>query len=87
MDIATLLGSYAFPIVCTIAMGFYVRERENKHSELIEKMNDSHTKEVNELKDEILTALNNNTIAITRLCDKMERGDDLRWMELHTYKG
>ena len=73
MDIATLLGSYCFPIVACIVMAIYVKDITNNNREDTKSLNEQHTKEMNAFKDEIKEALNNNTIALTKLCEKLER--------------
>lgn len=73
MDIATLLGSYAFPVVACIVMAIYVKEITQNNREDTRALNDQHTKEMNAFKDEIKEALNNNTIALTKLCERLER--------------
>lgn len=75
MDIATLLGSYAFPIVACIAMAWYCKDFTDKNRETVAKMNEQHTEEMLAFKDEIKTALNNNTLALTKLCEKLDRKD------------
>ena len=73
MDIATLLGSYAFPIVACIAMAWYCKDTSDKNREDTKALNEQHSKEMNAFKDEIKEALNNNTIALTKLCERLER--------------
>lgn len=73
MDIATLLGSYAFPIVACIAMAWYCKDTSDKNREDTKALNEEHSKEMNAFKDEIKEALNNNTIALTKLCERLER--------------
>lgn len=73
MDIATLLGSYAFPVVACIVMAIYVKEITQNNREDTKTLNEQHTKEMNAFKDEIKEALNNNTIALTKLCERLER--------------
>lgn len=73
MDIATLLGSYCFPIVACISMAVYVKYITDNNREDTKELNRKHTEEMNSFKDEIKEALNNNTIALTRLCEKLER--------------
>ena len=73
MDIATLLGSYAFPVVACIVMAIYVKEITENNREDTNALNEQHTKEMNAFKDEIKEALNNNTIALTKLCERLER--------------
>lgn len=73
MDIATLLGSYCFPIVACVFMAVYVKYITDNNREDTKELNRKHTEEMNAFKDEIKEALNNNTIALTRLCEKLER--------------
>lgn len=73
MDIATLLGSYAFPVVACIVMAIYVKEITQNNREDTRALNEQHTKEMNAFKDEIKEALNNNTIALTKLCERLDR--------------
>ena len=68
-----LLGSYAFPIVACIFMAIYVKDMSKSNREDTKALNEQHTKEMNAFKDEIKEALNNNTIALTRLCERLDR--------------
>lgn len=74
MDLATLLGSYAFPIVACIAMAWYVKDSSEKNRLATQELNKQHTNEMLAFKDEIKTALNNNTIALNRLCERLGEG-------------
>lgn len=71
MDIATLIGSYAFPIVACIAMAWYVKDTSDKNREETKELNKQHSEEMLSFKDEIKTALNNNTVALTKLCERL----------------
>lgn len=73
MDIATLLGSYCFPIVACIIMAMYVKYITDNNREDTKALNEQHTKEMSTFKDEIKEALNNNTLALTKLCEKLDR--------------
>lgn len=66
-------GSYAFPIVACIFMAVYVKDMSKSNREDTKALNEQHTKEMNAFRDEIKEALNNNTIALTRLCERLER--------------
>lgn len=68
MDILTLIGQYAFPIVACIAMAWYVKDQGDKNREELKELREDHTKEVKELAN----AVNNNTLVIQRLVDFME---------------
>lgn len=66
-------GSYAFPIVACIFMAYYVKDMSKTNREDTKALNEQHTKEMNAFKDEVKEALNNNTIALTRLCERLDR--------------
>lgn len=69
MDIMALLGQYVFPIVACVAMGWYVKDQGDKNREQLNKIMEQHK---TEMKD-VTTALNNNTLALQRLTDYMEK--------------
>lgn len=68
-----LIGSLGFPIVACIVMALYVKEQTKNNREDVKELNAQHSKEMDTFKDEIKEALNNNTIALTKLCEKLER--------------
>lgn len=72
MDISTLLGSYAFPVVACLGMAWYVKYITDKNSEETAKLNEQHTTIMLAYKDEIKDAINNNTVVMERLCTTME---------------
>jgi len=72
MDFYQLLGSYCFPIVACIVMAWYVKHMTDANREDTKELNRQHTEEMTSFRDEIKTALNNNTLALNRLCDKLE---------------
>ena len=76
MDVATLLGSYAFPIVACIGMAFYVKHVTDASREHMKKLNEMHNNEMLAFKDEIKQAIINNTIALTKLVEKLERNEE-----------
>ena len=77
MDITTitqLIGSLGFPIAACCAMGWYCIRSQNQ----IQKINEQHTEEVKELNEKhsediqkMTEAVNNNTIALKSLCNKL----------------
>ena len=75
--ITTIIGSVGFPIVACFSMAFYVKEMSKQQRNDTLKLNEEHTKEMLAFKDEIKEALNNNTIALTRLCDKLDNKEVL----------
>ena len=68
MDILTLIGQYAFPIVACIAMAWYVKDQGDKNREQLKDIRNEHTAEMKE----VTNAVNNNTLVIQRLVDFME---------------
>ena len=68
MDYIQLIGTLGFPIVVCICMALYVREQNKNQREDIRAMNEQYSKQLSE----VTTAVNNNTIAITKLCDRIE---------------
>lgn len=71
-----LISSLGFPIVACICMALYVKEQTKNNREDVKELNAQHSKEMNAFKDEIKEALNNNTIALTKLCEKLEREEE-----------
>ena len=54
-------------------MAYYVKDITKSNREDTKALNEQHTKEMNAFKDEVKEALNNNTIALTRLCERLDR--------------
>ena len=61
------ITTVGFPIVCCGAMMYYVKYSNDRNREDISKLNSDHKEEMNQ----ITQALNNNTVALQRLCDKL----------------
>lgn len=68
-----LISTLGFPIVACISMAIYVKEQTKNNREDVKELNAQHSKEMNAFKDEIKEALNNNTIALTKLCERLDR--------------
>lgn len=68
MDILTLIGQYAFPIVACVAMAWYVKDQGDKNREQLKDIRNEHSAEMKE----VTNAVNNNTLVIQRLVDFME---------------
>lgn len=67
--IAELISTVGFPIVCFCACAWYVKYREDKNDEKIEKLNNMHDEENKRMTE----ALNNNTLALTKLTDTLRK--------------
>jgi len=75
MDYATIssiIQAVGFPTVCVIGMGWYVKYITDQHHEELQKMQDQHRQEMNE----VTQALNNNTLALQKLTDYITIGGD-----------
>lgn len=57
-----LLSNNAFPIVACIALAWYVY-----------RSNTENNKRIDDLTERVLNALNNNTAALTRLSERLEK--------------
>lgn len=68
-SIVTLISSVGFPIVACLGMAWYVKYQMDNYAKQIRELREEHNKEI----DKVTEALNNNTLAIQRLCDKMEK--------------
>lgn len=71
MDWIQIVSSLGFPVVACGAMGWYVKYITDKSREDTQELNKRHTEEMLAFKDEIKEALNNNTLALNRLCEKL----------------
>lgn len=70
MDWAQLVGTLGFPIVACIALAVYVKYLTDKYLNAIAVMQQEHKAEIAKVTD----ALNNNTMIVQRLYDKMCEG-------------
>lgn len=71
MDTASILqiiSTVGFPIVACGGMAWYVKYMTDKEREERNKMNEQHKQEMSE----VTMALNNNTLALQKLCDKLD---------------
>lgn len=66
--ISDLISTVGFPIVCFLMAGYYVKYREDKNDEKFDKLNDMHDNESKQM----ISAINNNTVALQKLADRLE---------------
>ena len=69
--ITQMITTVGFPIVACSAMAWYVKYISDKHSKETQQLNEQHTEEMKKVTE----ALNNNTIALQKLCDKIGSGE------------
>ena len=70
--IVQIVQSVGFPIAMCVAMGAYVKYTEDKSREERLEMQTQHAEEM----DSVKTALNNNTLALQELSDKLNNGGE-----------
>ena len=65
--ISDIISTVGFPIVCFLMCGWYVKYREDKNDEKFDKLNAQYDEESKQMID----AVNNNTVALQKLTDKL----------------
>ena len=65
--ISEIISTVGFPIVCFLMCGWYVKYREDRNDEKFDKLNAQHDEEAKRMTE----ALNNNTLALQKLADKL----------------
>lgn len=70
-EVIQLISNVGFPIVCVLALAWYVKYSNDKNDDRIDELNTKYQEEIRSVTE----ALNNNTLALQRLCDKL--GDKL----------
>lgn len=68
----TLIGSLGFPIVACIAMGWFFAKVNDNYRQDIKELQATHKEEVKAMTE----AIQNNTLVIQKLVDKLERDDN-----------
>lgn len=68
----TLLGNYAFPIVCCAALFWKMDKDQKNQQEYMEKRDELHRDEIESLR----TSLDNNTRALLELKTHLKEGDE-----------
>ena len=68
-EIMTAINTLGVPTVVAIASMWYVKYREDKNDVRIDKLNEAHKQEMLDITE----ALNNNTLALQRICDTFEQ--------------
>ena len=68
-QIFSVIGQYAFPIVACVVMGWYVKHIQDNYRKDINEISVRHKDEM----DKVTVALNNNTLAIQKLTDYIEK--------------
>ena len=69
MDWVQLISSVGFPIVACLGMGWYVKYQTDSYKEEVKEMRKEHKEEIGKMSE----ALNNNTQALIKLTDKLDK--------------
>lgn len=70
--IITMVGSLGFPICACIFMGIYVKMTNENFRNDVKELSNNHRTEM----DKITEAINNNTLVIQKLIDKLDKDGD-----------
>ncbi len=66
--IVAIISSVGFPIVACIGLGWYVKYQTDNNNKEVSEMRREHQEEIAKVTD----ALNNNTLALQKLCDRID---------------
>lgn len=67
-DVAQLITTLGFPIVSCLGLAWYVKYQTDNNNKEVREMRQEHQEEINKVTE----ALNNNTLALQKLCDKFD---------------
>lgn len=78
-DWVTLIQGVGFPIACAVAMFVMLKKEQDAHKEetrelskTITDLKISFSEAINDQKTDMVAALNNNTLVLQKLLDKLE---------------
>lgn len=78
-DIVTIIQTVGFPIACAIAMFIMLNNEQKSHKEETAKISEtitdlkvSFSDAINQQKSDMVAAINNNTLVIQKLLDRMD---------------
>lgn len=66
-DIVSLISTVGFPIVACLLLGWFVKYQTDSYREEVKELQKDHKEEVQRMTE----AINNNTLALTKLCERM----------------
>lgn len=68
-DIVNIISAVGFPIVAAVGCGYFVKWQYEQNQKQVEAMRQEHKEEVQNM----TKAIENNTIALTRLIEKIDK--------------
>lgn len=79
-DFVNVVANYGLPAIMCAVMMWYVKYREDKNDDRMNEQNIRHKEEIDKITEtnrqslsDITQALNNNTLALQKLTDLLER--------------
>lgn len=70
-EILTAISTVGFPIVACVGLGWFVKYQTDQNTAEVATMRKEHLEEITKVTE----ALNNNTLAIQRLTDMIQKGE------------
>ena len=70
-DITQVVSTVGFPIAMCFILAWYVKTRDEAHSEQITRISEQHKEEVKAMTE----AIHNNTLTMQRLIDILSQGE------------
>lgn len=67
-----VITAVGFPIFACLAMGYFIKNQIDSYRSDIKELQNDHKQEISKVTE----ALNNNTIALQKLVDKIEGGEN-----------
>lgn len=78
-QVITLIQTVGFPIACAVAMFLMLNNEQKAHKEETQQLTGtitdlkiSFSEAINQQKSDMVTALNNNTVVLQKLIDKLD---------------
>ena len=68
-EIVQIISTVGFPIACCLGIGYFYKYITDKDRDERREMTELHNTEMKE----ITSALNNNTLVIQKLCDRLDK--------------
>ena len=78
-EIISLIQNFGFPIACTVALFIMLKNEQKEHKEEVQKQTEAITdmkisfaNALNEQKADMVSAINNNTLVVQKLLDRLD---------------
>ena len=71
-EIVNMITTVGFPTVACIGIAWFCKYTNDNYRQDLKEANAEHKEEMNKITE----ALNNNTLALTKLCERIEREEN-----------